>query len=66
MKNHMAIDQYDNTWHDLGQHPRKELCRRLGKKHVDKMYIDTAKGPCHIGYIIGTLWLTLYKVERIA
>ena len=51
---YMAVDQYGQTFHGL-TNPRKELCERLGKSHVDKMYVD--------GKVIGGLWLTLYKVE---
>ncbi len=62
--NYMAIDQYGTTYHNLGPHPRKELLERLGYKKANKMYVDTKDGQTvHIGYVIGGLWLTLYKVE---
>ena len=60
---YMAVDQYGQTFHGL-TNPRKELCERLGKSHVDKMYVDGKDGKMyHVGYVIGGLWLTLYKVE---
>ena len=66
MATHMATDQYGQTYHDLGPHPRKELMNRLGTSHAAKMYVDTKSGETrHIGYVIARLWLTLFKVERI-
>lgn len=64
--NHMAIDQYGQTHHGLGKHPRKALLERLARKSARKMYVDKANGPpVHIGWIIGGLWLTVYKVTRM-
>ena len=64
-KLYMAIDQYGHTYHNL-KHPRKDLCERLGRTHVDKMYIDDKDGNTyHIGYIIGGLWLRLYEVSPV-
>jgi len=64
--NYMAIDQYNHTYHNLGPHPRKELMRRLAKSRAAKMYVDrTNKAAVHIGWIIGGLWLTVFKVERM-
>ena len=64
--NHMAIDQYGQTYHGLGKYPRKGLLERLGRKHADKMYIDTKSGKTyHVGYIIAGLWLTIYTVQRM-
>jgi hypothetical protein len=60
----MAIDQYGQTYHGIGPHPRKRLLEILGAKHADKMYVDGKDGKAiHIGYIIRGLWLTIYKVE---
>ena len=60
----MGIDQYGHTYHGLGAHPRKALMERIGVKHVDRMYRDTkGGGTVHVGYVIGGLWITLYKVE---
>ena len=62
---YMAIDQYGQTFHGL-KHPRKDLCERLGRRHVSKMFVDRKDGSSvHVGYVIGGLWLTVYKVERI-
>lgn len=59
----MAVDQYGNTEHDLGNHPRKELLKRLGATRADKIYTDTASGPKHVGYVIHGKWFRLYRVE---
>lgn len=56
----MGIDQYGQTYHDLGKHPRKELLRRLGRTHGQKMYRDP--DGTHTGYVIGGLWIELYVV----
>lgn len=62
---YMAIDQYGQTFHGL-KHPRKDLLDRLCQSHADKMYQDGPDGqPVHIGYVIGGLWLRLYKVVPI-
>jgi hypothetical protein len=62
-KRYMAIDQYGQTFLHL-THPRTELCQRLGRRHANKMYIDTIDGRTkHIGYVIGGLWLTLYEMR---
>lgn len=62
----MARDQYGQTWHDLGKHPRKELLRRLGRSHADRMYVDRAGKTYHVGYIIAGHWLTVYNVTERA
>jgi hypothetical protein len=65
-KNYMAIDQYGNTEHNLGTFPRKELCKRVGTKHVDKMYVDSKDGKSYwVGYIIGNHWFNLFSVEPL-
>lgn len=56
---YMAIDQYGQTYHGL-KNPRKDLLARLYRSHADKMYQDP--DGRHVGYVIGGLWLTLYKV----
>lgn len=64
--NTMAIDQYGQTFHNLGQHPRKELLKRLGRSKASPMYVDKKdRKTCKIGWIIGGLWLTVYRVERM-
>jgi len=63
MKSFMGISQYGTTYHDLGKYPRKELLERLGRKSAQKMYIDKKDGrTIHCGYVIGSLWITLYTV----
>jgi hypothetical protein len=62
----MGIDQYGNSYHDLGPHPRKELLRRLGSTQAKKMYQETADGPpVHCGYIIRQHWISLYTVAPL-
>ena len=62
---YMARDQHGETIHGLVT-PRKDLLERLGRKHADKMYVDTKDGrTLHIGYIVGHQWFTIYKVERM-
>jgi hypothetical protein len=66
--NFMAIDQYGHTYHNLGQHPRKELMERIGCRHVSKMYHDKKDGNgsrsvIHVGYVVGQHWCTLYEVK---
>ncbi len=63
-KNYMSIDQYGQTYHDLGKHPRKELMERLGCQHISKMYCDKKDGSTvHVGYLIGQHWWRLYEVK---
>jgi len=62
----MGIDQYGQHYDDLGKYPRKALLEKLGYKNASKMYVDKKDGTVlHIGYIIGNLWITLYKLDRI-
>jgi hypothetical protein len=66
MKNYMAIDQYGNTEHNLGGHPRKELMDRCDRKHANRMYIDSkTRGTLHIGWIVAGRWFTVYEVNRM-
>lgn len=65
MTQYMAIDQYGQAYHGL-VHPRKDLLEILGYRHAKKMYVDLKRGGyAHIGYVIGGLWLRLYKVEPV-
>jgi hypothetical protein len=62
---YMAIDQYGRAYHGL-KHPRKDLLERLGRSRAHKMYQDKKDGSTvWTGYVIGGLWLTLYKVEPV-
>lgn len=67
MKSHMAVDQYGETLHDLGEHPRKGLLEKLGQTHAEKMYVDSiSTGEArHCGYIVGGHWWTVYEVKPI-
>jgi hypothetical protein len=56
----MGVDQYGATYHALGAHPRRELLRRLGRSHAEKMYVGDGE---HIGYVIAGRWIALYAVE---
>jgi hypothetical protein len=58
----MAIDQYGQHYDGL-KHPRKDLMERIGCKHASKMYVDGKDGKAyHVGYVIGRLWLNVYRV----
>ena len=61
-KTYMAMDQYGNTVHGL-HHPRKELAKRFPGR-VNNMYEDDADGAAqHVGYVVGTLWFSVYEVR---
>lgn len=65
-KNFMAVDQFGQTYHNLGPHPRKELMRRLGTSHAARMYRDKKDGrTVHIGWVIAGRWLSLYEVTPV-
>lgn len=62
-KNHMAIDQYGATFHNLGRFPRRELLERLDRKSSKKMYQDgTDQTTFQTGWIIAGLWLSVFEV----
>lgn len=61
MKQYMGIDQFGNTFHGL-KHPRKELMKRIGNKHADKMFIDSKGKSFQTGYVIGKHWITVFEV----
>lgn len=63
MKDTMGVDQYGQTYHGLGKHPRSTLMQRLNRSHVAKMYRDTKDGPRHVGYILAGLWIEIYDVS---
>lgn len=61
-KTFMGIDQHGNTYHGL-HNPRTDLVRKLGYKHVSKMYVDTKSGETkHVGYVVGPYWVSIYEV----
>lgn len=62
----IATDQYGETIHlpDC-KYPRKALLAKLGRQHAAKMFVDTKDGKAkHIGYVVGSLWFTLYEVHE--
>lgn len=60
----MGRDQYGQYYHNLGKHPRKELLKRLGRSHAQKMYTEFKNGPDkHTGYVIAGLWIELFEVN---
>ena len=62
---HMAVDQYGQTFHSLGAHPRKALLDRLGYKKASRMFVDKKDGSAvQTGYVIGPHWLTVFEVSR--
>ena len=62
--NYIGIDQYGHAYHALGQHPRKELMKRIGCQHCSKQYQDKADGSTtHTGYVLAGLWITLYEIK---
>ena len=66
-KNFMAIDQYGQTYHSLGPHPRKALLERLGCSSARRIYRDLKNGgTVHVGYLIGGMVLDLFEVVPFA
>jgi len=62
----MGIDQYGETYHDLGKYPRKKLQEIFGTKKINKMYIDGDDGQAiHIGYTIKGYWIRLYRLQAL-
>ena len=61
---YLGHDQYGNHY-SIDEHPRKELCAALGRKHVSKMYVDRPDGAYHIGYIIAGHWITVFGLEGL-
>lgn len=59
---YVGIDQYNHTYW-IKKHPRKELLEQLYATKAHKMYIDTASGTKHIGYVIKNHWITVYKLH---
>lgn len=63
-KHIMGIDQYGQTYHDLGPHPRKALLELFGRKRAEKIYVDTKTETKHVGYVVAGLWVRLYEVSE--
>ena len=61
----MAVDQYGQTYHIDGGHPRQWLLNYFCRKRAAKMYCDLENGGTrHTGYIIAGLWLKIYAVYQ--
>ena len=54
-------DQWGNCFF---AHTVEELRKQI-PGHVSKMYIDGKDGIYHIGYVIGSRWLSAYSPVRI-
>lgn len=66
MLTHIAIDQGGRYYPLFSNYPRKELMEKLGRKHANKMYVDSKKGiSYHIGYVIAGKWLTIWKTKQM-
>lgn len=65
---YIAINQHGAIWMlPNARHPRKQLLAALGKKRCEKMYVDTAEGAKHVGYIVGGLnggWWSIYRAKQ--
>lgn len=59
----MGLDQYGETYHDLGPTPRATLLKRLGRHNAERMYRDGADGSYHVGYIIAGRWIEIFDVK---
>ena len=55
----LYVDQYGTNYYAP---TLKELKKKLPGR-VSIMYIETKKGASKIGYVIGSLWLTRYKLN---
>lgn len=67
MPYYIARDQFGTYYDRLGNHPRKELLKRLDRKHADKIYSENKKTGIarHCGYLIRGLWLEVFEVRPI-
>lgn len=64
MITYVAIDQYGTKAFLKSEHPRKELMEMFCAKKAARMYCDGTDGKTyHTGYIIKSLWFTVYGVE---
>lgn len=63
MKSYMAVGSYGNVLHNL-QYPRRDILRRMYRRHAEKIYRDTPTGRVHVGYIVAGEWFTVYEVTE--
>ena len=59
----LGVDQNGATYLIDRQPPREYLLNFLGRQKAEKMYIDRDGKSVHDGYKIGSLWITIYRVE---
>ncbi len=60
--NLLYIDQYGGHY---WARTVKELCAKLDRTKVTKMYVDGIDGKSyHTGYVIGDLWLSCFTPMR--
>lgn len=58
----LLVSQYGDKFYASSL---KELRQKV-PGHVSRMYVDRKDGAvCHVGYVIGRLWLTAYKPAAI-
>lgn len=56
----LFVDQYGNRFY---AHTVKDLRKQIGMggSKVSKMFVESEKGDAmHVGYVIGTHWLSMY------
>ena len=62
-KRFMAKDQFGNTYHDIGPHPRKGLMEVLGYRSAKRMFRDSTEGCVQVGWVVGPHWCTVFEVR---
>ncbi len=60
---HVGFDDHGNTFKMYTKFPRKELLEYLGYKKASKMYRDP--NAEHVGWIIGSHWISVYRVDKL-
>lgn len=66
MIGYFAVNQYGEKLIIDSKHPRQWLLKRAGLKNARKMYSDLKSGGVrHIGWIVGTEWWTVYRVDHL-
>ena len=62
---YIGIDQYGHAHKLYTDYPRKELIEKFGVRSAKKIYRDTETGCRHVGYVVCSLWISLYACEAI-
>lgn len=60
---YLGVDQYGGKYM-IKKFPRKELLEQTGFSRADKIYVDTPGGAVHEGYVIGGLWIEVYRIYQ--